>query len=303
MTIRFWCFDCFSGLAHNDSWGREVAQAAILRGHKATMFRNQGEVGGAGYWFARRRQFPPLYEADERHLGSLWANRQYLHFVQDRQQWLCYEDKIRQYRLFSEWMPRTWYCPSAEAAYRALDQCWFPLVSKASVGSSSVNVRILADAEAAQQEIDLAFSGGLPMRHGAQDARQTGYLLWQQFIPHQVTWRVTAVGTKRHAYRRFCYPDKAVAAPAAVVATEPAAMSDEVESLLDFSNRFFEFAGTQWCAIDVLKADPGWRLLETSLAWARGGDSAGNASFYGTEYSLNTQAQLLVSEIEQGAFG
>ncbi len=303
MTIRFWCFDCFSGLAHNDSWGREVAQAAIMRGHKATMFSRYGEVGGAGYLFARRRQFPPLYEEDARQVGLLWASRQYLRFVQDRQQWLCYEDKIRQYRLFSEWMPRTWYCLTAEAAHRALDQCWFPLVSKASVGSSSVNVRILPDVEAAQREIYLAFGSGIPIRRGAEDAVQAGYLLWQQFIPHQVTWRVTAVGTKRHVYRRFCYPDKTVAAPASVVATEPAEMSEEVESLLDFSNRFFEFANTRWCAIDVLKAPDRWRLLETSLAWARGNDAAGNAPFYGTKYSLNTQAQLLVSEIEAGVFG
>lgn len=300
--MRFWCFDCYSGLAHNDSWGREVETAALKRGHKATRFTRQEQVGGEGYLFARRRQFPPLYEEDELRLGPLWSSRQYLRFVQDRQQWLCYEDKILQYALYREWLPETLVFAAEAAAIEGLNHLTFPLVSKASVGSSSVNVRILSDRAAAEQEIKLAFGQGLPIRRGPFDTLQLGYLLWQEFIPHSITWRVTAVGGKRHVYKRFCYPDKPVAAPAKVVATEPAPMSDEVESLLEFSNRFFAQAGTRWCAIDVLKAPSGWRLLETSLAWARGDDAAGNAKFYGTPYSLNTQADLLVSEIEAGVF-
>lgn len=300
--MRFWCFDCYSGLAHNDSWGREVETAALKRGHQAKRFVRAERVGGEGYLFARRRQFPPLYDEDELRLGSLWHSRKYLQFVQDRAQWTCYEDKILQFALYRDWMPATQVFSAESEANEALNRLTFPLVSKASVGSSSVNVRILTDRAAAELEINLAFGQGLPIRRGPFDALQLGYVLWQEFIPHEVTWRVTAVGNQRHVYKRFCYPDKPVAAPAKVVATEPAPMSEEVESLLEFSNRFFAFADTKWCAIDVLKAPSGWRLLETSLAWARGDDAAGNAKFYGTPYSLNTQADLLVSEIEAGVF-
>jgi hypothetical protein len=44
-------------------------------------------------------------------------------------------------------------------------------------------------------------------------------------------------------------------------------MTSELESLLEFSDRFFAHAKTKWCALDVLKDGNEWKLLETSLAW------------------------------------
>jgi hypothetical protein len=40
-----------------------------------------------------------------------------------------------------------------------------------------------------------------------------------------------------------------------------------LESLLEYSDRFFAEAGTKWCALDVLKDGDGWKVLESSLAW------------------------------------
>ena len=49
---------------------------------------------------------------------------------------------------------------------------------------------------------------------------------------------------------------------------EPAfELTPELESLLEYSDRFFAVAGTKWCALDILKDGDEWKLLETSLAW------------------------------------
>jgi len=299
--MRIWCFDCFSGLKHNDSWGREVSRAALLRGHEAPQFKKPEQIDKEGYVFARRRQFPPLYEQDFS-IGPLFLKR-WLKGVQDYEQWTLYEDKVTQLWQYHKFMPRTDLITSILDAFLAANHLSYPIVSKSAFGSSSVNVRILNTYAEAQRELNLAFGEGIPAKRGQETVLQKGYLLWQEFVPHDVTWRVTAVGRRRHIYKRFCYPDKPVAAPSAIVQTEPAEMSEEVESLLAFSNEFFAFAKTKWCAIDVLKAPDGWKLLETSLAWARGNDPAGNAKFYGTDFSLNTQHDLLIREIEEGAFG
>lgn len=302
--MRIWCFDCFTGLKHNDSWGREVSRAALLRGHEAPMFKTAKEVTGGGYIFARRRQFPPLFDQDDRMHWELWR-RHNLQWIQDSMQWGLYEDKIAQFRHFGQFMPATFVKTNPVEAQSLLSSgvLKFPFVSKSAFGSASHNVRLIQSKNEALAEIDAVFSDGVEASRGPGDSvRQKGYVLWQDFVPHEETWRVTAVGSRRHVYKRFCYPDRPVAAPASVIATQPVEMSAEVESLLDFSNRFFAYAGTKWCAIDVLKDGPRWRILEMSLAWARGDDAAGNAKFYGTDFSLLTQHDLLIREVEDGVF-
>ncbi len=302
--MKIWCFDCFSGLRHNDSWGREVSRAAILRGHEAKLFHNPNEITSPGYIFARRRQFPPLFERDEEMFQKLWLDPGANKWIQDRKQWQCYENKISQFLWFGNFMPDTHVICSKEVANEVINASSLPIVSKSSVGSASVNVRILKNRCETEREIELAFGDGIQIKRGAETALQQGYLLIQQFIAHDVTWRVTAIGSKRHVYKRFCYPDRNVAAPSAVRQTEPVEMSEKVESLLEFSDKVFKEIGTKWCAIDVLESQySGWKLLETSLAWARGNDPAGNANFYNSHRSLNQQADLLIDEIEAGSFG
>ena len=61
---------------------------------------------------------------------------------------------------------------------------------------------------------------------------------------------------------RYCYADRMVAQTGNV---EPVMqMTPEVESLFEYSDRFFKHAQTKWCAIDVLRDGDQWRLLETS---------------------------------------
>lgn len=282
-----------------DHTGIELFQAAGKRGHKATLFTCAGEVTGGGYVFIRLCQTQPRLHFDREQYSALLGAPGRI-MIQDPGQVHAYEDKLAQVAMWRDFMPRTFALFTKQQALALAAMTQYPLVSKSSIGSASHNVRILADQDAAVREIEAVFDKGIKVSLGVQK----GYWLVQEFVPHDVTYRVTAVGTKRHIYQRFNFKDRPVAAPSAVVRTKPLPMGPLAERILEFSNRFFEMANTRWCAIDILpNTSGGWFLLETALGWARGNDESGNAPFYGTKYSLLQQHELLLDEIEAGVFG
>jgi len=198
--------------------------------------------------------------------GTLQENQKFYHdhkidWIQDAAQVDVYEDKVEQTRRWAHWMPKTWLCESQDAAYRALDQVEYPFVSKAKEGSSSRNVKLIHSREEATRLVNLAFSTGFPIYGGTQKS----YVLFQEFISHSITYRVNALCKGRAVFYRYCYPGDWMAQTGNV---EPAfEMSEEVESLLEYSDKVFENIGTKWCALDILKDGEKWKLLETSLAW------------------------------------
>lgn len=288
-----------------DKCGIEVVQAAIARGHEAKLFHRARQVTGqSGYVFARLAQWEPRITADRLEIDCI--SKTNFKFIQDRTQIECYESKLEQAARFQEWLPETWVFTDQVEAMQFVSGARFPLVSKSSVGSASHNVRLLRNADDAIRELEQVFGAGIPVKAGAGNAtRQKGYVLWQAFIPHDVTFRVTRVGDKFHCYERFNYDDRPMAAPSRVKQTHPVSQDGFEKSLGEFSRRLTDAIGTKWVALDILwdTQFQEWRLLETALAWARGNDPAGNAPFYGTSYSLNTQHELLVEQIEQGVFG
>jgi glutathione synthase/RimK-type ligase-like ATP-grasp enzyme len=225
--------------------------------------------------------------------------------IQDELQMALYEDKSTQHQFFHPWMPRTWRLVRKADALKLLENNDTPevLVSKADVGASSVNVRILKSRDAQRAHIEQLFGEGIEVNHCAGGAKslQQGYALLQEFIPHQVTWRVNIVGTKLAAFKRYCYPDREVAQTGNV---EPVKEMDaEIESLFDYANAFFRSAGTHWCAADILKDGDKWRLLETSLAWPwpSPGD-CDNAPFFGTKRRWREMWDVMFDEFETGVW-
>jgi len=191
-----------------------------------------------------------------------------LTMIQDDAQIELYEDKSGQFDRWAEWMPATWFFMDEGAAQAFIASAEFPLVSKADVGASSINVRILKTLDEAQRHVAKLFGDGIWVHHGANcpQTKQKDYVLLQRFIPHKITYRVNAIGDARAVFYRYCYPDRPVAQTGNV---EPAFdMTDELDSLLEYSDRVFAAIGSKWCALDILKdVDGSWKLLETSLAW------------------------------------
>src|SRR5690606_33901922 len=251
-------------LDERDVWHAAAIEAAARHGHEGRRIKHGHEAEEAGIGFIRPHADPKRLKANRDDYALMSTH---LKMIQDWTQVDVYEDKSAQFFRWREWMPETWRFESQREALRFADKADLPVVSKADVGASSKNVRILKNQHELVQHIAQAFGSGILVNHcpGGATSRQKGYVLLQRFIPHKVTWRVNAIGNARAIFKRFCYPDKPVAQTGNV---EPVMdLDDETESLLEYADRFFAHAGTKWCAIDVLKDGDKWRLLETSLAW------------------------------------
>ena len=186
--------------------------------------------------------------------------------IQDRQQVELYEDKTAQYAAFGRWMPDTWIFTSAEEALEHKPDAW-PVVSKANEGASSVNVRIINNRAEYEAHVKQAFGEGIPVNLCADGAMTTqrGYLFLQRFIPHDRTYRVNIVGERMAIFERFNYKDR----PVAQTGNTNGVMRHTGlhQDLLEYAKIVGQDIGSKWVALDILRTDDGWCLLETSLAW------------------------------------
>lgn len=277
-------------------WAEAAIKAAQARGWQAKQVMRGEDVGEGGYGFIRLSMYPSILAQNRRDYDAMAAR---LTMVQDRQQIDVYENKSEQFRRWSEWMPDTWRFENEAEALAFVAGADYPLVSKADVGASSVNVRILANRRDAERHVHEIFGPGIYLQ---KSQVQRGYALFQRFIPHKITYRVNALGNCRAVFFRRCYKDRPVAQTGNV---EPAfEMTDEVESLIDFADRFFAHAQTKWCAIDVLKDGDGWKLLETSEGWPWPSPGRCNEGkiFRSKNRKWIEMFEVMFDEIERGAW-
>ena len=293
---NFWIID------EREIWHASACRAAREHGYQAKRIRTGYEVDGEGIGFIRPHAD---WRVLPRNRVDFDLMRQSLTMIQDPEQVRLYEDKSGQFAKWGDWMPDTWRFTDLESALAHLEHSDYPTVSKADVGASSVNVRILKTKAEAAAHVKQLFGTGIKVNHGAQCplTLQKGYALLQRFIPHKDTYRVNAMGDARAVFFRHCYPDRPVAQTGNV---DPAyEMTDELESLLEYSDRFFSHAGTKWCALDVLKdTDGSWKLLETSLAWPwpSPGDCDNGTIFRSGRKKWIQMFEVMFDEIERGAW-
>jgi hypothetical protein len=294
----------FYVLDERDIWHQAACDAARRHGYGAQrIFSGDAVPAGPGVGFIRPhadwRKLPANRDDYARMVDAG------LTMIQDQAQVAVYEDKSEQFMQWGHWMPDTWRLVMESDAQAFVAQAAYPLVSKADVGASSVNVRILKDKAEAQKHIAQLFGEGILVHHGANcpKTRQKGYALLQRFIPHKITYRVNAIGDCRAVFFRSNYPDKPVAQTGNTVAAY--AMTDELESLLEYADRVLADIGSKWCALDILKDEDGsWKLLETSLAWPWAQDSYGDAAiFRSTKGRKWAQIfDVMFDEVERGAW-
>jgi glutathione synthase/RimK-type ligase-like ATP-grasp enzyme len=223
----------------------------------------------------------------------------------------CYEDKIRQTQLYEPWMPLTYLLTATnrlDDAINAAGHLGFPFISKGSVASASVNVRLVKTLHEAVTEFKEAMSGdGLPMRAGGKDLRQKGYLLWQRFLKgNDYDYRACINGRLCMLLRRYNRDDKPFASGSGK--TEPITeLTTETRVVLNTAFNFFRQHGMKWCGIDLVR-DPStgeWKVLETTLGWSL---RAYHECVYFTRQAKKSQyrgadwADLLLDEIEAGVF-
>lgn len=249
--------------------------------------------------FFPMNQFSPKIDQDRRNL-SVILNRS-RNTVQDSEQLRMYERKVSQCDTYREWIPKTWIFTDREQAVDFADRNYEssrPVISKSTIGSSSHNVRLLSNTRAMLAEAEFAFGDGFEVQGGWQQ----GYVLWQEYVPHDVTWRVTVLGRQLSFYCRFNYVDRPMAAPASEVGFAPVtSWSDVPTSLLEYANAFFNEFDLKFCAADFIPYGDSWRLLETATSWARS-YKPHLVPWLGTKYTLATQFDLLMEEIKAGVW-
>jgi len=288
-------------LDERDVWHAALAEAAHEIGLDAVRIRRGREVKTGGLGFIRPHATPAVLHRNKNEDDSHMRSR--LTMIQDAQQVRLYEDKTAQLQAFGDWMPRTQLLAAPIIGH------WtgaFPVVSKANEGASSVNVRIIRTREELLAHIDQAFGPGIPVQYC--DSRgttglQKGYVYLQEFIPHDITYRVNIIGSGRAIFKRYCYPDKPVAQTGNVDAVHE--LDPLMESLLEYADRFAAFAGTKWCALDILRHGDEWKLLETSLAWPWPPTRADLASapIFRTKYRWGDLFKCLMGEVLRGEWG
>jgi hypothetical protein len=299
--VNFWVLD------ERNVWYAAALAAAFRFGYRGKRIFSGAEVEGEGVGFIRPHADPVALRRNQRDF-SLMAER--LLMVQDAAMVETYESKSEQFRRWGAWMPLTVRITALDAALEFLAAAPYPLVSKADVGASSVNVRILKDATEAARHVHEVFGPGVIVHHcagggGGVNAKsvQHDYVLLSEFIPHEITWRVNAIGNARAVFMRHNYPDRPVAQTGNTVPVK--VMTPQVESLLEYADAFFAEVGTRWCALDILwdAAIMEWRLLESSLAWPWPSPGDCNAAtLFRSPYTWIDMWDCMFSEIENGAW-
>lgn len=297
-------------LDERGNWHGPSMEAARARGYDVKRIFRGGEAADrTGLGFLRPHAIPAIL--DRNHL-DWWEMADRLIMVQDNAQVEVYDDKSAQFWRWAKWMPQTWRYDNVEhalnfARHFPVDGQW--IVSKADVGASSKNVRILRTRKELIDHVRLLFGRGIEVDHcaggrGAEHAksRQRGYVLLQEYIPHGITWRVNIVGRCRAIFKRYNAPGTHTAQTGNVDGVT--ALDETTESLLEYADRVFSAIDTRWCALDILRKGDHWVLLETSLAWPW--PSPGNcmeARFFGpTERKWAEIWDLMLDEYEAGVW-
>ena len=296
-------------LDERGNWHGPAREAAQARGYETHRIYRGHEAPEGGLGFIRPHAIPAILDRNQLDFVQMSER---LTMVQDAAQVEVYDDKSAQFWRWAKWMPRTWRFDSQDNALN-FARSW-PIndwiVSKADVGASSKNVRILKSRKELIDHIRLVFGRGIEVDHCAggrageqAKSKQRGYVLLQAFIPHTCTWRVNAIGRGRAMFKRFNGND----GKAQTGNVEPVKdYSDAaVQAILSHADRIFADIGTKWCALDILMDGSTPYLLETSLGWPwpSPGD-CDNAPFVGVDrpYQWRDMWNLMLDEYEDGVW-
>lgn len=178
-----------------------------------------------------------------------------------------YENK----RFFAYWAqankiphPKTWVFYNQKEALSAMSAFDLPLVGKMNIGASGNGVRILRTKNEVKTYINDAFNKGLKSRTGPKLSKgklfsrawqkfrhphellnrlttykditsdiQKGFVILQQYIPHEYEWRAVVIGDSYFAHKKLVYGEKASGSLIKKYENPPQVLLDFVRSLTD----------------------------------------------------------------------
>ena len=158
-----------------------------------------------------------------------------------------YESKRRmQYWLEAHAIPhpKTWTFYDRHEALAFGDAIPLPIVYKADFGSGSKGVRIFRDRGQLTRWINRCFKKGIVKREGDRRDRQWGCMLFQEYIPNALEWRIIRIGESYMGYQKLKQGDFASGSHQFAYGSPPTA-------LLNFVRDVTEKGGFNSMAVDV----------------------------------------------------
>ncbi|MBN2466219.1 hypothetical protein JXD38_11415 [candidate division WOR-3 bacterium] len=143
--------------------------------------------------------------------------------------------------------PKTDVFYNREEALAFVDGADYPLVCKTDTSAASKGVFILRSRRAAGKLVEQAFTSGITPRSWDRRDRQRGYVLLQQYVPHDTEWRVVRIGDDFLCRRKHRIGDYASG-------------SGEIEwarpgrDMLDFVEKVTDLGGFRIMAVDFFAA-------------------------------------------------
>ncbi len=90
--------------------------------------------------------------------------------------------------------PATWVFLNQSEALEFVRHSNYPIVMKTDSGASSAGVFVIRNHRQAVRLVRKAFRGGISLRSADSREVEEGYVLFQEFIPHDHEWRIVRVG-------------------------------------------------------------------------------------------------------------
>ncbi|TQE98978.1 MAG: hypothetical protein FKY71_10970 [Spiribacter salinus] len=208
------------------------------------------------------------------------------------------EDKILQAEVFSAMSiphPRTWVFRDPDSTEHFIETAEYPFVLKLSSGYRSSNVRLIESRAQARAYAQRLFGDGVfslaspltgPVREVLRRGRRTfaslhgrnvdspadgrelhyGYFLAQEFVDsNDFDVRVTVVGHRAYAFRRFNRPNDFRASGSGLIDWAPEKIDD---SMIRAALKLAQRLGAQTVAVDFLEHDNSPLILELTLTYA-----------------------------------
>jgi len=177
-----------------------------------------------------------------------------------------YENKRR----VREWLvahdiphPRTWIFYKLEEAMEFLKTVNFPIVRKTALGAGSHGVKILYNRKEAEKDVKMAIKKGIvPERMDPRD-KQWGYVILQEYIPHEYEWRIARIGDS-FIFRKKIKRGAFASGSGVLVYEKP-----PIE-LLNFAKWVTDIGNFKSMAVDIFETKDGYLVNELqSLFGAR----------------------------------
>ena len=199
-----------------------------------------------------------------------------------------YENK----RFFAHWLearelphPQTWIYYDKDDALLFLNEYTFPLVAKMNIGASGNGITMIKNKNQAEKYIKDAFSRGIYARTGPKlshgrilqrlwrklthpgelkerlntykavaQSPQKGFVIFQQYIPHNFEWRVVRIGDSFFAHKKLKSGEKSSGSLLKKYENPP-------KELLDFVKKATDRLSFYSQAVDIFEMDDGVFLI------------------------------------------